>query len=94
MNEPWLTRAQAAEESQNEGANLSPNPTMGEIIAARYSRRDLMRGALAVTAISATLSPIALATAAAGRGSTTPSFDFNEIAAGSSSSTTNTRTRS
>ena len=33
---------------------------MGEIIAARFSRRGLLKGALAVSAISATVSPLAL----------------------------------
>ena len=61
-----LTRSQAAEEAENQASNPSPNPTMGEIIAARYSRRDLLRGALAVTAISATVAPLALAVAEQG----------------------------
>jgi len=85
----YETRAQAAEEAENEGTNTSPNPTMGEIIATRYNRRDLLRGALAVTAISATVSPLALATAdpanaqGAPGGNPTPSFDFAEVTAGS-----------
>src|SRR5829696_8397228 len=58
-----LTRSQAAEEAENQASNPSANPTMGEIIAARYSRRDLLRGGLAVTAISATIAPLALAVA-------------------------------
>ena len=37
--------------------NATDNPTMGDIIATRYSRRDLMKNALAVTAISATMGP-------------------------------------
>jgi secreted PhoX family phosphatase len=78
-----LSRSQAAEEAENAGANDSSNPTMGEIIAARFSRRDLLRGALAVTAISATVSPLALASAdrAQAAGNTTPSFTFKEVAA-------------
>jgi uncharacterized protein len=80
-----LTRSQSAEESENLGSNLSANPTMGEIIAARYNRRDVLRGALAVTAISATVAPLALAAAdkAEAQTNTTPSFNFKEIAAGS-----------
>ncbi len=31
---------------------------MGDIIAARFSRRDFLRGSLAATAIAATVSPI------------------------------------
>jgi secreted PhoX family phosphatase len=80
------TRAQAAEEAENAGSNTSANPTLGEVIATRFSRRDLLRGALAVTAISATVSPLALATAERARaadGNTTPSFNFQEVTAGS-----------
>ena len=79
-----LTRSQAAEEAENQASNPSPNPTMGEIIAARYSRRDLLRGGLAVTAISATVSPLALAVADKARADTnTPTFTFKEVSAGS-----------
>ncbi len=52
-----------AVEAENAGTNESLNATMGEIIAARYNRREILRGALAVSAISATVSPLALATA-------------------------------
>lgn len=74
-----------AEESENTGTNTSVNPTMGEIIATRFSRRDLMRGALAVTAIASTVSPLALAAAsrAQAQTNTTPSFNFKEVTAGS-----------
>ena len=76
-----LTRSQAFEESDNVGRNASENPTMGDIIAARYSRRDLVRGALAVTAISATLGPLALASSRKAQAAT-PSFGFAEVEAG------------
>lgn len=83
MDGRTLTRAQMAEEAENAGRNPSGNPTMGEIIALRYNRRDLMRGALAVTAISATLGPLALASSRrAEAASSTPSFGFTEIEAG------------
>ena len=76
-----LTRAQMFEESENVGRNPTINPTMGEVIATRYSRRDLMRGALAVTAISATFGPTLLAASRSAKAAT-PSFGFEEIAAG------------
>ena len=78
---PPLTRSQAFEESDNVGRNASDNPTMGDIIATRFSRRDLMRGALAVTAISSTLGPLALAASKPARAAT-PSFGFAEVEAG------------
>jgi uncharacterized protein len=84
MSDAHKTRAQAAEASEDRGSNLSANPTLGEIIAERFSRRDLLRGALAVTAISATVSPLALAAGRAEAASPgTPSFDFKEVTAGS-----------
>jgi len=86
-----LLRSQRYELSEDAGTNDSANPTMGEIIAARMSRRDVMRGALAVTAASAAIVPMALETAKAQTATpasavganTTPSFNFKEIAAGS-----------
>ena len=68
-------------------SNTSDNATMGEIIAARYSRREVMRGALAAAAISATVAPMALdaargAAAAAEGEAATSSFGFREIKAG------------
>jgi secreted PhoX family phosphatase len=76
-----LTRAQRFEESENVGRNRTSNPTMGEIIGARYSRRELMRGALAVTAISTTFGPALLAASGVAKAAT-PSFAFEEIPAG------------
>ncbi|MCX7326328.1 MAG: PhoX family phosphatase [Hyphomicrobiales bacterium] len=76
-----LSKSQAAEESENAGSNPSMNPTMGEMIAERFNRRDLMKGILAVSAMAATVSPMAIA--AAQGANTTPSFNFKEIEAGS-----------
>ena len=87
MNElSHLPLSQQYEQSEDAGTNASANPTMGDIIAERLSRRDLLKGTLAVTAIGAAISP--LAWIAAGRAeaqspSATPSFAFEEIAAGS-----------
>jgi secreted PhoX family phosphatase len=58
---------------------------MGDIIAERLSRRDLVKGVLAVSAMTAAVSPLALLAteqASAQGVSTTPSFDFKEVAAG------------
>jgi secreted PhoX family phosphatase len=76
----------AYEESENIGTNGSSNPTMGEMIATRFNRRDLLRGALAVSAISAATSTLAIAAADQARAqgaNTTPSFNFKEVASGS-----------
>ena len=56
---------------------------MGEIIAARFNRRDMLRGSLAVTAISATLGKRALAAdEQPAKKGLAPTFDFKEIEAG------------
>ncbi|MGE8941004.1 PhoX family protein [Leptospira interrogans] len=70
------------EEAENAGSNTSSNPTMGDVIAARYSRRDIMRGALAVSAISTVASPLAMMATREAQAAT-PTFNFKEIAAGS-----------
>jgi secreted PhoX family phosphatase len=75
-------RAQARELAEDVGRNASANPTMGEVIATRFGRRDVLRGALAVTAISATMGPLALAAARKARAAAIPGFGFEELAVG------------
>ncbi|MDB5505439.1 MAG: PhoX family phosphatase [Devosia sp.] len=70
------------EANTGEGHNLSANPTMGEIISARFSRRGFLGGSLAVTAIAASVSPIALLTAGEARAATGTAFNFDEVEAG------------
>lgn len=77
-----IFRAGQFEESDNRSLNESPNPTMGDIIAARYSRRGLIKGALGVTAIAATVSPIALMSATDAKAAANFSYDFEELEAG------------
>ena len=60
----------------------APGRTMGEVIAARYSRRGLLKGALAVTAISSTVSPLALLSADPARAASASRFNFREVTAG------------
>ncbi|MCZ8187741.1 MAG: PhoX family phosphatase [Beijerinckiaceae bacterium] len=74
------------EAAEDHGSNASANPTLGDIIAARYDRRDLMKGLLGCVAIAATISPVALMVAGEARAQApnpTPSFAFKEVAAGS-----------
>ncbi|WP_427024497.1 PhoX family protein [Aureimonas ureilytica] len=71
------------EDADGEGLNPTNNRTMGEIVAARFSRRDILRGALASTAIAATLGPVALLTADEAKAETKGSrFSFTEVEAG------------
>lgn len=69
---PHLSLSQAAEEAENSGLSPASGPTLGDIVAARFSRREMMKGALGVGAITATLGPQALAS---GR----PAFGFAEL---------------
>ncbi|MEZ2130515.1 MULTISPECIES: PhoX family phosphatase [unclassified Sinorhizobium] len=70
------------EEADGEGRNLTDNPTMGEIISRRFSRRGFLQGSLAVSAIAATVSPLALITAEKARAAGTSAFSFKEVEAG------------
>ena len=51
---------QPARGKRRPGHQSHRQPTMGEIIAARFSRRGFLKGSLAVSAIAATVSPMAL----------------------------------
>ena len=75
------------EQAENTSTNDSTNASMGDIIAVRLARRDLMKGLLAVSAMAITVSPLALlaterASAQSAGAETTPSFNFKELAAG------------
>jgi secreted PhoX family phosphatase len=61
-------------------ATCDNGPTMGDIVAARFGRRDLMKGLLAATALSAIAGPLSLATRRAEAAAS--SFTFGEIAHG------------
>jgi secreted PhoX family phosphatase len=75
-------RTSLLEEADGPAHNLTANPTMGEIIATRFSRRSLLKGALAVSAISATVAPAALLTAERARAAGASAFTFTEVEAG------------
>jgi secreted PhoX family phosphatase len=80
---PEITNLTEEREAREDvGRNCSTSPTMGDVINARYSRRSFMRGSLAVAAIAATVSPLALMTADEVRAETPSPFDFTEIEAG------------
>ena len=55
------------------------NPTMGDLIAARLGRRDLMKGLLAATALTMVLPPALRALTGAADAAETSSFGFTEI---------------
>jgi secreted PhoX family phosphatase len=81
MADGAVTRAQAFEDSQDVGSNGSANPTIGDVIAQRYRRRDILKGALGAAAIAATVSPSALVAAHRAQAANSR-FNFKEAAAG------------
>ena len=70
------------EAADAEPRNMSANPTMGELISARFSRRGFLKGALAVSAIAATVSPLAILTAGDAKAAGNSAFSFTEVEAG------------
>ncbi|MCC7254089.1 PhoX family phosphatase [Hyphomicrobium sp.] len=79
----------AFEAAENEGSNASRNPTLGDMVAARLSRRDLMQGLVAISVASEVLWPQALAAAtpADAAGIAASPFDFVELAVAPASET-------
>ena len=83
MNDQTVFPTSQLEAADGEGHNATSNPTMGEIISARFSRRGFLQGSLAVSAIAATVSPLALLTADKARAQSAASaFSFPEVEAG------------
>ena len=72
-------RTSLLEQADGAPCNPTDNPTMGELIAARFSRRGILKGALAVSAISATVSPLALLTAERAKAAGGSAFSFPEV---------------
>jgi uncharacterized protein len=79
---PFRLRSQQFELAEDVSANSSSNPTMGDIIEQRLTRREMLRGALAATAISALVEPLVSLQQAQAKSNNTPSFNFKELAAG------------
>jgi secreted PhoX family phosphatase len=81
------------EDSENAGSNPSPNPTIGDIIAERLSRRDLMGGLLAVAVAEVAVAPLALDAGRQAHAAETQSgaagtrFSFAELAVAPNSDT-------
>jgi len=78
-----LFKTSQLEAADGEPRNPTNNPTMGEIISARFSRRGFLKGSLAVSAIAATVSPLALMQAQEAKADEGGSaFSFTEVEAG------------
>ncbi|QND57694.1 PhoX family protein [Mesorhizobium huakuii] len=75
-------RTSLLEENEGPAINPTDNRTMGDIIAARFSRRGFLKGSLAVSAIAATVSPLAMIAADDARAAEGSAFKFDELQAG------------
>jgi uncharacterized protein len=53
MDDSHLTRMQAYERSHDIGSNPTDNPTIEDVLVTRFGRRDLLKGALALSAATA-----------------------------------------
>jgi len=82
LSQQALFRTSQLEEADGAPRNPTDNPTMGEIISARFSRRGFLQGSLAVSAIAATVSPLALLTAGDAKADNGSAFSFKELEAG------------
>ena len=78
MLESRLSRVQAYELSENQGRNSSANMAMGDFIAKRFNRPDILKGALAVSAINATIGGLALSSSPGALAAVT-GFTFKEL---------------
>lgn len=75
---------QAFDACEDTPSNDSANDTIGDIIARRFARRDILKGALGVTAIAATTGSLAIQAAEKAVAQTTgpaSRFPFKELAA-------------
>ena len=75
-------RSTRLEQADGPGTNPTANRTMGEIIAARFSRRGFLKGSMATAAIAATVSPLAMMAASEARAQGGSAFSFPEVEAG------------
>ena len=82
QKDQWVSnRGVTYDLSENMPVNPLHAPTLGDLVNRRYRRRDVLRGMLAASAISATFGAQALATAPAAQHSK-PRTRFDEIAHG------------
>ena len=82
MSDQSIFPTSQLEQADGGGHNATSNPTMGEIISSRFSRRGFLQGALAVSAIAATVSPMAILTASRAAAASGSAFNFDEVEAG------------
>lgn len=67
------------EEHEDAPTNTADNPTIGDVIHERLTRRAVVQGMLGTTAITSAISPLALLSGCSETPPTTPSFNFTEL---------------
>lgn len=60
-NTRFSCKAEVFEAADDTPTNPSTAPTLGDVVNTRFGRREMMRGALAVTAAAATFGPTLMA---------------------------------
>lgn len=76
------TRSRAFEAAEDVGRNPTQNPTIGDVIAARFDRRDILTGALGVAAIAAAAGSLAAFPDRSAGAAAASRFVFKEVEAG------------
>ncbi len=83
INDPAIgNKAEAYEAFDDIPTNLNLSRTIGEVVAARFSRREMFRGALAVTATTALFGSSALVAPRQATAGTPSRYNFNELERG------------
>ncbi len=83
LNDPTIgNKAEAYEAFDDIPTNPNLSRTIGEVVAARYSRRDMFKGALAVTTTTALFGTSAMVAPKGAAAATTSRYNFSELAWG------------
>ncbi|MEM1045784.1 MAG: PhoX family phosphatase [Pseudomonadota bacterium] len=80
--DPYCNRSEAFEAFDDIPTNPNLSKTFGDIVNLRYGRRDVLRGALGVTAVTALFGTSALVAADQAQAAAEGSYTFSEIEAG------------
>ena len=81
----YMSRAEAYEASEDIPSPSNPltEPTFGDVINARFKRRDMLKGALGVSAIAGLMSsPVAMLATSRSAKAATSRYNFDEVAHG------------
>ncbi|MEO1199930.1 MAG: alkaline phosphatase PhoX [Pseudomonadota bacterium] len=79
FDDGFCNRAEAFEEADNKRLSPQDRETIGDIINRRYGRRDVMKGMLGVSAVTALFGPAALSAGTTEAKAAAGSFNFSEI---------------